>query len=403
MNLIKMSDIDLHGKRVLIREDLNVPIIDGIITSDQRLQAALPTLRAALQAGAAVIVMSHLGRPEEGKIEGRLSLSPVADYLKAHLAYPVRFASEYLGGVTVAPGELVLCENVRFNLGETANDNALSKQLASLCDVFVMDAFGTAHRAHASTCGVANYAPIAVAGPLLVRELTALLHVLRAAEKPIIAIVGGAKVSSKLSLLKQMVGIVDVLIPGGGIANTFLKAQGHEIGLSLYENNRLDEARDILALAAKTGCKIPLPSDVVVGKTFSDCCPAYNKTLANVAKDDMIMDIGPETVMRYTGILDTAKTIIWNGPVGVFEFPQFSYGTRALAIAISKSDAFSIAGGGDTLAAIDQYDLTDKLSYISTGGGAFLEYLEGKSLPAVAVLEARANLHVVPSAARDLP
>lgn len=391
MNLVKMSDVDLHGKRVLIREDLNVPIMNGMITSDQRLQAALPTLRAALEAGAAVMVMSHLGRPEEGYIDSKFSLQPVADYLKTHLACPVRFVSDYLGGVDIAPGELVLCENVRFNVGEKANDPALAKQLASLCDIFVMDAFGTAHRAHASTCGVASYAPIAVAGPLLVRELTALLHVLRAPEKPIIAIVGGAKVSSKLSLLKQMVGMVDVLIPGGGIANTFLKAQGNEIGLSLHENNLLDEARDILALAAEKGCKIPLPSDVVVGKSFSDICPAYNKSLANVAKDDMIMDIGPDTVMRYSAILDTAKTIIWNGPVGVFELPQFTYGTRALAIAISKSDAFSIAGGGDTLAAIDQYDLTSHLSYISTGGGAFLEYLEGKTLPAVAVLEERAK------------
>ena len=390
MNLIKMSDIDLHGKRVLIREDLNVPIKDGMITSDQRLQAALPTLRAALQAGAAVIVLSHLGRPVEGHVDSKLSLSPIADYLKLHLSCPVHFMKNYLHGVDVTPGELVLCENVRFNLGEKANDDALAKQLASLCDVFVMDAFGTAHRAHASTCGVAKYAPIAVAGPLLVRELTALMHVLRAPEKPIIAIVGGAKVSSKLTLLKQMVGMVDVLIPGGGIANTFLKAQGNEIGVSLYEKDLLDEARAILALAEEKGCKIPLPSDVVVGKSFSDSCPAYNKSLAKVAKDDMIMDIGPETVMRYIGILDQAKTIIWNGPVGVFEFPQFSYGTRAIAIAIANSDAFSIAGGGDTLAAIDQYDLTEQLSYISTGGGAFLEYLEGKTLPAVAVLEARA-------------
>ena len=391
MNLIKMSDIDLRNKRVLIREDLNVPIKDGIITSDQRLQAALPTLRAALQAGAAVMVLSHLGRPEEGHEDSRLSLAPVANYLKTHLACPVHFVSDYLDGVDVAPGELVLCENVRFNTGEKANDDALAKQLASLCDIFVMDAFGTAHRAHASTCGVAKYAPIAVAGPLLVRELTALMHVLRAPEKPIIAVVGGAKVSSKLSLLKQMVGMVDVLIPGGGIANTFLKAQGNEIGVSLHENNLLDEARAILALAAETGCKIPLPSDVVVGKAFSETCPAYNKSLANVAKDDMIMDIGPETVMRYINILASAKTIIWNGPVGVFEFPQFSYGTRALAIAIANSDAFSIAGGGDTLAAIAKYGIENQVDYISTGGGACLEFLEGQTLPAVAVLEARAN------------
>ena len=390
MTLIKMTDVDLSGKRVLIREDLNVPIFDGMITSDQRLQAALPTLRAALQANAAVIVLSHLGRPEEGANDSRLSLRLVADYLKKNLTCPVHFASDYLDGVDVKPGELVICENVRFNLGEKANDEALAQRLAKLCDVFVMDAFGTAHRAHASTCGVAQFAPVAVAGPLLIRELAALQHVLRAPQKPIVAVVGGAKVSTKLSMLKQMVGRVDVLIPGGGIANTFLKAQGNEIGVSLHENKLLDEAREILALAATTGCQILLPTDVVVGKSFSDSCPAYNKTLANVAKDDMILDIGPETIARYMDIIHDAKTIIWNGPVGVFEFPQFSYGTRALAIAIANSDAFSIAGGGDTLAAIDQYDLTDQISYISTGGGAFLEYLEGKTLPAVAVLEARA-------------
>ncbi len=391
MNLTKMSDIDLYHKRVLIREDLNVPIKAGIITSDQRLQAALPTLRRALAAGAAVIVLSHLGRPEEGKVEGRFSLQPVANYLTANLDYPVHFVSHYLDGVNVAPGELVICENVRFNVGEKANDDILAKRLADLCDVFVMDAFGTAHRAHASTCGVAKYAPIAVAGPLLVRELDALHHVLQSPEKPIVAIVGGAKVSSKLSLLKQMVSMVDVLIPAGGIANTFLKAQGHEIGVSLYENELLDEARTILTLADKAGCQIPLPSDVVVGKSFTDCGAAYNKPLAHVAKDDMIMDIGPDTISRYIDLLDDAKTIIWNGPVGVFEFPQFSYGTRALAIAIADSHAFTIAGGGDTLAAIDQYDLTDQISYISTGGGAFLEYLEGKTLPAVAILEERAH------------
>ncbi len=391
MHLTKMSEIDLRNKRVLIREDLNVPIKDGIITSDQRLQAALPTLRSALKAGAAVIVLSHLGRPEEGQIDNRFSLHPIADYLAAHLDYPVRFVRDYLDGVSVNPGELVVCENVRFNRGEKANDDILAKRLADLCDVFVMDAFGTAHRAHASTCGVAKYAAVAAAGPLLVRELEALQRVLKKPEKPIIAIVGGAKVSSKLSLLKQMVGMVDVLIPGGGIANTFLKAQGHEIGVSLHENYLLDEARAILALAAESGCQIPLPSDVVVGKSFSDGCPAFNKSLAHVAKDDMIMDVGPETITRYIDLLDDAKTIIWNGPVGVFEFPQFSYGTRALAIAIANSEAFTIAGGGDTLAAIDQYDLTDQISYISTGGGAFLEYLEGKTLPAVAILEERAH------------
>ncbi|KTD62417.1 phosphoglycerate kinase [Legionella shakespearei] len=391
MNLIKMSDIDLAGKRVLIREDLNVPIKDGIITSDQRLQAALPTLEAALKAGAAVMVLSHLGRPEEGRFEKRFSLQPVADYLEQHLNYPVRFVSTYLDGIEVKPGELVICENVRFNPGEKNNDEHLARQMAKLCDVFVMDAFGTAHRAQASTYGVAEYAPVAAAGPLLVRELEALHAVLKNPQKPIVAVVGGAKVSSKLTLLKQLVGMVDFLIPGGGIANTFLKAQGFEIGISLYEPELLDEARAILQLAEEKGCKIPLPTDVVVGKTFSDTCPAFNKTLANVASDDMILDIGPMTISDYVDIIDEAKTIIWNGPVGVFEFPQFAYGTRALAIAIAESDAFSIAGGGDTLAAVDLYDLNQQISYISTGGGAFLEYLEGKTLPAVAILQERAK------------
>ena len=391
MNLMQMSDIDLSGKRVLIREDLNVPIIDGIITSDQRLQAALPTLKAALKAGAAVMVLSHLGRPDEGKFDRRFSLRPVAEYLNEHLDYPVRFVSDYLDGLEVNPGELVVCENVRFNPGEKSNDEQLAKKLAHLCDVFVMDAFGTAHRAQASTYGVAQFAPVAVAGPVLVRELAALKKAMEAPKKPIVAIVGGAKVSSKLTLLRQLVGMVDCLIPGGGIANTFLKAQGFEIGVSLYESDLLDEARAILALAKEKGCHIPLPTDVVVGKTFSENCPAYNKSLNNVATDDMILDIGPVTVSDYVSIINEAKTIIWNGPVGVFEFAQFAYGTRALAIAIAESDAFSIAGGGDTLAAIDLYDLNQQISYISTGGGAFLQCLEGKTLPAVAILQERAK------------
>lgn len=391
MNLLHMSDMDLSGKRVLIREDLNVPIKEGIITSDQRLQAALPTLEAALAAGAAVMVLSHLGRPEEGKFEKRFSLNLVAEYLGQHLNYPVRFVTDYLDGIDVAPGELVVCENVRFNPGEKSNDEQLAKKLANLCDIFVMDAFGTAHRAQASTYGVAQFAPIAVAGPLLTRELKALKVALEAPEKPIVAVVGGAKVSSKLSLLRQLVCMVDYLIPGGGIANTFLKAQGFEIGVSLYEPDLLDEAREILKLAEEKGCHIPLPTDVVVGKTFSETCPAYNKSLSNVATDDMILDIGPVTVSDYLGIINKAKTIIWNGPVGVFEFAQFAYGTRALAIAIAESHAFSIAGGGDTLAAIDLYDLNQQISYISTGGGAFLECLEGKTLPAVAILQERAK------------
>lgn len=391
MNLIKMSDVDLSGKKVLIREDLNVPIMEGIITSDQRLRAALPTLEEALERGAAVMVLSHLGRPTEGKYDPSLSLAPVAAYLKNNLRYPVRFEKNYIDGIDVQPGELVICENVRFNSGEKANDDSLAKKLASLCDVFVMDAFGTAHRAHASTCGVAKYAPVAVAGPLLLRELDALQKALKSPRKPIMAVVGGAKVSTKLSLLKQLVGMVDYLIPGGGIANTFLKAEGFEIGRSLYEPDLLDEARLILELAREKGCNIPLPTDVVVGKTFSDTCPAFNKTLANVAEDDMIMDIGPMTISAYINIINDANTIIWNGPIGVFEFAQFAYGTRALAIAIAESDAFSIAGGGDTLAAIDLYDLNQQISYVSTGGGAFLEFLEGKTLPAVAILQERAE------------
>lgn len=391
MKLIKMTDIDLTGKRVLIREDLNVPIKDGLIISDQRLQAALPTLRLALNSKAALILLSHLGRPEEGRFETRFSLEPIADYLKQNLGYPVRFVRDYLEGLEVKPGELVLCENVRFNPGEKNNNPELAKKLAQLCDVFVMDAFGTAHRAHASTCGVAQYAPLAVAGPLLIKELEALQQVLKDPQKPIVAIVGGAKVSSKLSLLKQLVGMVDTLIPGGGIANTFLKAQGFEIGLSLYEPDLLDEAHTILTLAKEKGCHIPLPTDVVVGKTWGEHCPAYNKSLANVASDDMILDIGPDTVGDYVDIIDAAKTIIWNGPVGVFEWAQFAYGTRALAIAIAESDAFSIAGGGDTLAAVDLYDLNQQISYLSTGGGAFLECLEGRPLPAVSILQKRAE------------
>lgn len=391
MNLIKMIDLDLAGKRVLIREDLNVPIKDGMITSDQRIRAAMPTLIMALKAGAAVIVLSHLGRPEENKFEKKYSLEPVAQYLKQNLNFPVRFEKDYINGVEAKPGELVICENVRFNLGETSNDEGLSKKLAALCDIFVMDAFGTAHRAHASTYGVAQYAPIAAAGPLLVKELDALQQVLKSPKKPIVAIVGGAKISTKLSLLKQLVGLVDYLIPGGGIANTFLKAQGYEIGVSLYEAALLEESKMILHLAKEKGCTIPLPSDVVVGKSFHENCPAFNKNLEKVAADDMILDIGPTTISEYVDIIREANTIIWNGPVGVFEFAQFAYGTRAIAIAIAESDAFSIAGGGDTLAAIDLYDLNNQISYISTGGGAFLEFLEGKTLPTVAILHKRAQ------------
>lgn len=389
MNVLTMNELDLLHKRVLIREDLNVPIFDGMITSDQRLQAAMPTLNMALEKGAAVMVLSHLGRPEAGHFDKRYSLKPVADYLAKHLNYPVRFVSDYLDGVAVNPFELVVCENVRFNVGEQNNDEALAKKLAALCDIFVMDAFGTAHRQQASTVGVAQYAPIAVAGPLLLKEFEALSYVFKNPKKPIAMVVGGAKISTKLSLLQHMVTQVDYLIPGGGIANTFLKAQGYAIGNSLYEESLLDEARHILDIAKSAGCQILLPFDVVVGKQLSEFCPAFNKSLTHIAADDMIMDIGPETVSRYVHLLEKASTIIWNGPVGVFELPQFSYGTRAIAMAIANSDAFSIAGGGDTLAAIDQYNLTEEISYISTGGGAFLTCLEGKTLPAVAVLEAR--------------
>ncbi len=391
MNVLTLDDIELSGKRVLVREDLNVPVKDGIITSDQRLQAAIPTLQRLIDAKAQVIVMSHLGRPEEGSFDKRYSLQPVAEYLTEHLSIPVRFAPDYLNGLKFSGDELILCENVRFNVGEKENNEALAKKMAALCDVFVMDAFGTAHRAQASTYGVAQYAPLAVAGPLLVKELNAIETVIANPEHPIVAIVGGAKVSSKLSLLKHMIQLVDVLIVGGGIANTFLKAQGIEVGQSLVEESLLAEAKEILQLAEEHNCKIPLPSDAVVGKSFTENCPAYNKSLEQLASDDMIMDIGSETVHSYTNFIEEAKTIIWNGPVGVFEFPQFSYGTRAIAFAIAESDAFSIAGGGDTLAAVDLYNLNQRLSYVSTGGGAFLTCLEGKTLPAVQILEQRAD------------
>jgi phosphoglycerate kinase len=390
MDCPKMQDLDLNQRRVIIREDLNVPIKNGIITSEQRLEAALPTLKAALEANAAVLVLSHLGRPQEGLFDPKYSLKPVADYLAKHLPYKVRFVSDYLSGVDLKPQELVIAENVRFNVGEKSNDPALAKQLASLGDIFVMDAFGTAHRAHASTCGIAEYSKVAVAGPLLMKELNQLEHIMQAPNHPVMAVVGGAKVSSKLSLLRKLIEQVDVLIPGGGIANTLLKAQGYDIGQSLYEPELLQEAKNLLEYAKFHACEIPLPSDVVVGKFFNETCPAFNKNLSQIASDDRIMDIGPETIHHYIQKIQEAKTIIWNGPVGVFEFPQFAYGTRALAIAIANSEAFSVAGGGDTLAAIDQYDLKDELSYISTGGGAFLEVLEGKTLPAFEILARRA-------------
>lgn len=386
MKLLSLQDVDLKAKRVVIREDFNVPMRDGAIRSTKRIDAAIPTLAYALQQGAAVIVLSHMGRPIEGEYNPLLSLAPVARYLAEQLPYPVRFESNYLEGLEVAPGELVVCENVRFLPGEKANDPLLSKKLAKLGDVFVMDAFATAHRKEASTYGIAEYADIAVAGPLLLQEWQAIEQALHAAQKPVMAVVGGSKISSKFSILDFLIEHVAVLIPGGGIANTLLFAAGEPIGNSLYEPEKIDEAKLLLEKAQSKGCRILLPTDVVVGKQFSSHCPAFNKQLYEVAEDDMILDIGPETAAHYAQTLSDAKTIIWNGPVGVFEFPQFSFGTREVAMAIANSTAFTLAGGGDTIAAIEQYELSDALSYISTGGGAFLECLEGKTLPAIEVL-----------------
>lgn len=391
MSVLAMTDFDLRGKRVLVREDLNVPIKDGKVTSDARLRAALPSLQQALEQGAKVMVMSHLGRPEEGEFDAAYSMAPVATYLAEALNFPVRLETNYLDGVEVAGGELVVFENVRFNVGEKKNDPELAKKLAALCDIFVMDAFGTAHRAQASTYGVAQYAPIACAGPLLVAELDALGKALKEPKRPLVAIVGGSKVSTKLTVLNSLVRKVDQLIVGGGIANTFIKAAGHQVGQSLCEDDLVAEASRLAASAKTRGADIPLPSDVVTGKKFAEDAAAEVKAVSDVAIDDMIFDIGPETSAALAQLLENAGTIVWNGPVGVFEFEQFGAGTRAIADAIAKSSAFSIAGGGDTLAAIDKYGMADQVSYISTGGGAFLEFLEGKTLPAVAILEARAK------------
>ncbi len=391
MSVIKMSDLSLKDKRVLIREDLNVPVKDGEITSDARLKAALPTLKQALEAGAKVMVMSHLGRPTEGEYDDAFSLKPVADYLAAALNYPVRLVKDYLDGVEVNTGELVIFENIRFNVGEKKNDAALSKQLAALCDVYVMDAFGTAHRAQASTHGVGQFAPVACAGPLLAAELDALGKALDNPARPLVAIVGGSKVSTKLTVLDSLSKVVDQLVVGGGIANTFVAAAGNNVGKSLFEANLIDEANRLTQAAQANDGDIPVPSDVVVGKEFSESAEATLKAVSDVADDDMIFDIGPDSAAALAEILKKAGTIVWNGPVGVFEFDQFGEGTKAIANAIADSDAFSIAGGGDTLAAVDKYQIADKVSYISTGGGAFLEFLEGKKLPAVAMLEERAK------------
>ena len=386
-----MTDLALSNQRVLIREDLNVPVKDGKITSDARLRAALPTLKLALEAGAKVMVMSHLGRPIEGEYNPEFSLQPVADYLAAALNVPVRLAKSYLDGVEVNVGELVLFENIRFNEGEKNNNNELSKKLAALCDVFVMDAFGTAHRAQASTHGVAKYAPTACAGPLLAGELAALSKALDNPARPLVAIVGGSKVSTKLTVLDSLASIVDQLVVGGGIANTFIASQGHNVGKSLFEADLIDEAKRLTKQANDNNGSIPVPTDVVVGQEFSETAQATLKNVNEVADGDMIFDIGPDSAKALAEIIANAGTVVWNGPVGVFEFDQFGQGTETIARAIADSKAFSIAGGGDTLAAVDKYGIAAQVSYISTGGGAFLEFLEGKKLPAVEILEARAK------------
>jgi phosphoglycerate kinase len=390
MNVLRMSELNLAGKRVLIREDLNVPIKGGVVSSDARIRAALPTLRSALQQGARIIVLSHLGRPEEGKFDPEFSLAPVAAKLSALLGKPVPLRREWLGGVECEPGAVVLCENVRFNKGEKKDSEELARRIAALCDVFVMDAFGTAHRAEASTHGVAKFAPIACAGPLLVAELEALERALAKPARPLVAIVAGSKVSTKLVLLEALLDRVDKLIVGGGIANTFLAATGVNVGKSLHEKEMLPIAGALLARARARGADIPLPVDVVVAREFAATAHADVKPVAQVADDELILDIGPDSAEQLALILQGAGTIIWNGPVGVFEFDQFGEGTKAIANAIASSKAFSIAGGGDTLAAIEKYGVEDGISYISTGGGAFLEFVEGKTLPAVAVLEQRA-------------
>ncbi|ADZ93221.1 phosphoglycerate kinase [Marinomonas mediterranea] len=385
MTVIKMTDLDLENKRVLIREDLNVPVKEGKVTSDARIRAALPTIKAALEANAKVIVMSHLGRPTEGEYAQEFSMQPVADHLGGLLGQEVPLVKDWLDGVDVEAGQLIIVENVRFNKGEKKDDEALAKKMAALCDVYVMDAFGTAHRAQASTHGVAKFAPVACAGPLLAAELDALEKALATPARPMAAIVGGSKVSTKLTVLESLSDKVDQLIVGGGIANTFLAAAGFPVGKSLYEEGLIPQAK---ALMEKTN--IPLPEDVVVATEFSATAQAVVKSAADVGPDDMILDIGPKAAATLSALLEDSKTIIWNGPVGVFEFDQFGEGTKTLSLAIAKSEGFSIAGGGDTLAAVDKYDIAEQVSYISTGGGAFLEFVEGKVLPAVAMLESRA-------------
>ena len=386
MSVIKMTDLDLNGKRVFIRADLNVPVKDGKVTSDARIRATIPTLKLALEKGAKVMVTSHLGRPTEGEFKPEDSLQPVVDYLNEHLDVPVRLVRDYLDGVEVNAGEIVVLENVRVNKGEKKNDPGLGKKYAALCDVFIMDAFGTAHRAQASTYGVAEFAPVACAGPLLAAELDALGKALKEPARPMVAIVGGSKVSTKLEVLNSLSKIADQIIVGGGIANTFIAAAGHNVGKSLYEADLIPVAKE---LAASTD--IPVPVDVRVGTEFSETAPATEKSVTEVKDDESIFDIGDKSAEQLAEIIKNAKTVLWNGPVGVFEFPNFRKGTEIISHAIANSDAFSIAGGGDTLAAIDLFGIADKISYISTGGGAFLEFVEGKVLPAVEILEKRAK------------
>ncbi|MDX8405239.1 MAG: phosphoglycerate kinase [Mariprofundus sp.] len=391
MSVIKMTDLNLAGKRVLIREDLNVPIIDGEVGDDTRIRASLATMQLAIKAGAKVQVCCHLGRPVEGEYDEKFSLAPVARHLSKLLGQEVRLIKDYLENVPeVADGELVLLENIRFNVGEKKNDEALSKQYAALCDVYVMDAFGTAHRAQASTHGAGQFAPVACAGPLLAEELDALGKALDNPARPMVAIVGGSKVSTKLTVLESLSTIVDQLVVGGGIANTFIAAAGNPVGKSLYEADLIDTCKKLTADAEARGGSIPVPTDVVCAKEFSPTAAAELKASTDVLDDDMIFDIGPDSAAALADIIKNAGTIVWNGPVGVFEFDQFGEGTKAISLAIAESSAFSIAGGGDTLAAVGKYGISDKVSYISTGGGAFLEFLEGKKLPAVAMLEGRA-------------
>jgi phosphoglycerate kinase len=391
MKLLRMTDTDLRNKRVLIREDLNVPVQDGVVMSDARIRASLATIRYALDQHARVFVMSHLGRPQEGQEDPALSLAPVAVRLSELLGKSVPLRKNWIDGIDCAPGSAVLCENVRFLKGEKKDDEQLARRLAALCEVFVMDAFGTAHRAEASTHGVARYAPVACAGPLLVGELEALERALKEPARPLVAIVGGSKVSTKLTVLESLLDKVDQLIVGGGIANTFLAASGIAVGRSLCETEMLDVARRLMDKARARDAQIPLPTDVVVGREFAATAHADVRPVGEVRRDEMILDIGPDSADRCSALLQKAGTIIWNGPVGVFEFDQFGEGTRTIAAAVARSKAFSLAGGGDTLAAIEKYGVEDGISYISTGGGAFLEFVEGKPLPAVAVLEERAR------------